>query len=113
MASFGLAWNTREWLAAQTRGETAHGTKVEFHFLSGKELFDETSISADRRRSSAGEWVMLPRPSGFYSVSVVTRPVYAIPQELCLSFTCFSREERIGVGTLLGPPIEEIALEFG
>jgi hypothetical protein len=109
----GLAWNTREWLAAQAGGKAATASNIEFHFLSGKELFDETYISADRHHSSAGEWVVLPRPSGFYSVSVVTRPVYALPKELCLTFSCFSREERIGNSTMIGPPIEEVALEFG
>lgn len=106
-----LAWNTREWLA-HARSETS-GSKIEFHFLRGKALFDETGISPDRHHSSAGEWVMLPRPSGFYSVSVVTRPVYAPPQELCLSFSCFSRETRTGKGITIGPPVEEVALEFG
>lgn len=110
----GLAWNTREWLAREARGETPpSGSKVEFHFLSGQELFDETCISPDRHHSSAGERVVLPRHPGLYSVRVVTRPVYALPQELSLSFDCFSREERIGRSVSSGPPVEEVALEFG
>ena len=109
----GLAWNTREWLKAEARGDLSKGSKIEFHFSSGKELFDETLISVDRHHSSAGQWVISPKQSRFYSVSVITRPVYALPQELCLSFICFPRVEHIGDATILGPPIDEVASEFG
>ena len=109
----GLAWNTHELLAREAQGETPTGSQVEFHFLSRRKLFDETCISPDRDHSSAGEWVVFPHHPGFYSVRVVTRPVYALPQELCLSFDCFSREEQIGRSLSSGPPVEEAALEFG
>jgi hypothetical protein len=109
----GLAWNTKRLLAAQAEGETARGSRVEYHFLSGRRLFDATIVTADRNHSSAGEWVVLPAEADFYSVSVVSRPTYSLPQELCLSFNCYFKEESIGKGSKIGPPIEEVALEFG
>jgi len=37
-----------------------------------------------------------------------------LPQELCLSFECFSKEEEIAENSMImGPPIEQVALEFG
>jgi hypothetical protein len=100
-------------MATEGQWATPRGSRVEFHFLSGRQLYDGTIKSADPDHSSAGEWVVFPHPPGLYSVRVVTRPVYTLPQELCLSFNCFSREERIGKSVLIGPPIEEVALEFG
>jgi hypothetical protein len=85
---------------------------VEFYFLSRRELYDSTILTADRHHSSAGEWVV-HGDLHWYSVAVITRPVYAIPQELCLSFDCFSRSETIGNGTIVGPPIDEVSIEFG
>jgi hypothetical protein len=108
-----LVWNTKQWLAEIESGRTPASSRVEFHFLSGRELYDEMILSPDRHHSSAGEWVLLPRPRNFYSVAVVSRPVYARPQELCLSFRCFSKEEKIGTSISIGPPIEEVALQFG
>jgi hypothetical protein len=49
-----LRWNTCKLLSP----EGQRGIPVEFHFLSGRELFDSTILSADRHHSSAGEWVV-------------------------------------------------------
>jgi hypothetical protein len=108
-----LVWNTRQLLnSSPTEPKRDAPTPVEFHFLSRRELYDNTIITADRHHSSAGEWVIFG-DHRWYSVSVVTRPTYALPQELCLSFDCFTKEERIGTSTSVGPPIDEVALEFG
>jgi hypothetical protein len=62
--------------------------------------------------AGAVEWAILG-DHDWYSVAVITRPVYAIPQELCLSFDCFSKRETVGVSVIDGPPIDDVALEFG
>ena len=103
-----LAWNTRQLLSS----EPGMATPVEFHFLSRRELYDSAIITADRHHSSAGEWVLRNSYPG-YSLAVITRPTYAVPQELCLSFDCFSKFEIIGRGKSEGPPIDEVAIEFG
>jgi len=105
-----LAWNTRQLILSGSTGSGA--TPVEFHFLSRRELYDSTIISADRHHSSAGEWAV-HGDHHWYSVAVVTRPVYLLPQELCLSFGCFSRTETFKIGSSSGPPIDDVALEFG
>jgi hypothetical protein len=79
-----LAWNTKRLME-----EPAGGQKVEYHLLSGRRLRDGAIISADPDHSSAGEWVVSQAP---YAVSVLTRPTYALPQQLCLSFTCHTRK---------------------
>jgi hypothetical protein len=107
-----LAWNTRLLLSPKMQDQPITPVPVEFHFLSHRELYDNTILTVDRHHSSAGEWVAYG-DHHWYTVSVITRPVYALPQELCLSFDCFHRSERIGDGTLIGPPVEEVALEFG
>ena len=107
-----LSWNTRQLISSRSSGQSVTSTPVEFHFLTGRELYDDTIVTADRHHSSAGEWVVCG-DHHWYSVTVVTRPVYALPQELCLSFDCFTNTETIGSGTIFGPPTEEVALEFG
>ena len=106
-----LAWNTRKLVLAESDDGAETPTPIEFHFLSRRELYDNSILTADRHSSSAGEWVAwgtLP----WYSVSVLTRPVYSLPQELCLSFGCFHRTTTIGNSSESGPPIEEVANEF-
>jgi hypothetical protein len=105
-----LAWNTRELLSPRC-GEAP--TQVEFHFASRREIYDSTIITADRHHSSAGEWAVYGHDP-WYSVRVVTRPVYVVPQELCLSFGCYP--QTVDVSDTIkryGPPIEDVALEFG
>ena len=48
----------------------------------------------------------------FYSVTVVSRPFYSLPQELCLSFNCFSKTTERGRITPSGPPIDEVVFDF-
>src|SRR5262249_14635873 len=86
-------------------------TPVEFHFLSRRELYDSSILTADRYSSSAGEWVAWGSQP-WYSVSVITRPVYSLPQELCLTFGCFNRTTTIGTSSESRPPIEDVASEF-
>jgi hypothetical protein len=107
-----LAWNTSQLLSAGSGDKPASATPVEFHFLSRRELFDSTISTVDRYHSSAGEWAVLG-DHHWYSVAVITHPVYTIPQELCLSFDCFSKTETAGTSQLHGPPIDDVALEFG
>ena len=107
-----LAWNTRKLLSSEAEEATRAPTPVEFHFLTRRELYDNTILTADRYSSSAGEWVAMGEYP-WYSVAVITRPVYALPQELCLSFGCYPRSVTIGSGTELGPPIDEVAIELG
>jgi len=107
-----LAWNTRQLISSESKDKSGAPIPVEFHFLSRRELYDSTILTADRHHSSAGEWV-LHGDHHWYSVAVVTRPVYMLPQELCLSFDCFLKKETIRTGTMVGPPIDEVALELG
>ena len=108
-----LAWNTRQLMSSGSTGKSASPTPVEFHFLSRRRLYDSSIVTADPDHSSAGEWVV-HGDGHWYSLAVITRPVYALPQELCLSFDCFSRMETVGsAGAIYGPPIDEVALEFG
>jgi hypothetical protein len=101
-----LAWNTRQ-LLSRSKDEMGSATPVEFHFLSRRALYDSTILTA-----GAVEWAVLG-DHDWYSVAVITRPVYAIPQELCLSFDFFSKRETVGVSVIHGPPIDDVALEFG
>ena len=101
-----LIWNTRQLISSASRSEPSRPTPVEFHFLSHRELYDSTIVTVDRHHSSAGEWVVR---GDHHS----TRPVYVLPQELCLSFDCFSKTEEIGNSKRSGPPIDDVALEFG
>jgi hypothetical protein len=103
-----LAWNTRELL----HGARSFGTSIEYHFLSNRQLFDSTILTADINHSSAGHFA-IRGDNRWYTVSVVTRPVYALPQELCLSFVCADRTVTLGTATSSGPPADDIALEYG
>jgi hypothetical protein len=47
-----------------------------------------------------------------YTVSVLTRPTYAVPQQLCLSFTCHARKVEGSGVFLFGPPVDEVAFDF-
>jgi hypothetical protein len=107
-----LAWNTRQLTSAASGGEVGSATPVEFHFLSRRELYDSTILTADRHHSSAGQWAVLG-DGHWYSVAVVTHPTYAIPQELCLSFDCFDETDQGPIATISGPPVDDVALEFG
>ena len=107
-----LAWNTRQLIAASSSRVAGRHTPIEFHFLSRRELYDCTFVTADRHHSSAGEWA-LHGDHHWYTMAVITRPVDAIPQELCLYFDCFDRTETFRSGSSDGPPIDDVALEFG
>ncbi len=99
-----LAWNTKRIV-----GAPADGQKIEYYLLSGRRLRDGAIISVDPDHSSAGEWVV---HDGHYKVSVLTRPTYVLPQQLCLSFTCHTRTvEALGFSSS-GPPIDEVAFDF-
>jgi hypothetical protein len=109
-----LAWNTSQLLSAGVDSPTEERIPIEYHLLTGRELYDAKIISADRYSSGAAEWVFRGAPH-FYTVSVVTRPFDSLPQELCLSFDCFSRTlegQNIEKTMLIGPPIDEVAFEF-
>ena len=108
-----LASNTRRLLEQTSIKDSADSTRTEYHLLSWRELYDKSIITADRYSSDAARWVIRGR-KGFYTVTVVSRPYYALPQELCLSFDCFTqkiekRDPDIFVSWL---PSEEIAFEF-
>jgi hypothetical protein len=99
----GLAWNTQRLI----KGPAGH--KVEYHLVSGRRLRDGAIISADPDHSSAGEWVVRDGP---YVVSVLTRPTYILPQQLCLSFTCNPRKLESPGFSSHGPPVDEVAFDF-
>ena len=65
------------------------GVGSKYHLRSWRELYDRSIITADRHHSSMHEWV-LRGDRHFYTVTVISRPCYALPQELCLSFDCFN-----------------------
>jgi len=98
-----LAWNTKQLMQNPT------AQKVEYHLISGRRLRDGAIVSADPDHSSAGEWVV---NSGLYTVSVLTRPTYALPQQLCLSFKCHTRTVEVPGFTSSGPPVDEVAFDF-
>jgi hypothetical protein len=98
-----LAWNTKRLM------EALAGQKVEYHLLSGRRLRDGAIISADPDHSSAGEWVVRDGP---YTVSVLTRPTYALPQQLCLFFTCHTTKVELSGFSSCGPPVDEVAFDF-
>jgi hypothetical protein len=108
--------NTKRLLAAAAGENAGERTPVEYHILSWRELYDKSIITADRHHSSAGEWVLWG-DSHFYTVKVITKPYYALPQQLCLSFDCFTENvtKTPSEGpsfTTTGPPIDEIASDF-
>ena len=104
-----LVWNTRQ-LLSPTGVETGTADPVEFHFLSRRQLYDSNILTADPLRTV--EWAV-HGDHHWYTMAVITRPVYEIPQELCLSFDCFWKTKKIGVTQIDGPPIDDVALEFG
>jgi hypothetical protein len=87
------------------------GQAVEYHLQSGRALYDAAIVGPDPLGSGAAEWI-LPGNQDFYSVSVVSRPFYALPQELCVSFPCFARQTEGKVASSFGPPIDDVAFEF-
>ena len=112
-----LAWNTRKLLGNETSAESEGRTTVEYHFLSWRELYDKSILTADRYSSDAAQWVVRGGSiEGFYTTTVVSRPRYSLPQELCLTFDCFeqtiSQTTPGGDMVYMGPPIERVALEF-
>jgi hypothetical protein len=98
-----LAWNTKCLM------EAPGGQKVEYHLLSDRRLRDRAIISPDPDHSSAGEWVVR---DGLYAVSVLTRPTYTVPQQLCLSFTCHERKVEAPGFSSYGAPVDEVAFDF-
>jgi hypothetical protein len=105
-----LALNTKKLLAA-AGSPTGESTQVEYHFLSWRELYDKRFITADRYSSGTAEWVLYG-DRHFYTLSVISRPFYALPQELCLAFDCFTTTKTFGRGASTGPPFDEVAVEF-
>lgn len=107
-----LVWNTKQLLSNELKERGVTGTPVEYHFLSYRRLYDSSIVTVDKDHSSAGEWVAVG-DHHWYTLAVITHPTYALPQELCLSFDCFSRTETMGNATSSGPPIEPVAIELG
>lgn len=95
----GLASNTRNILLGdvQSRRPTV---RAEYHFLSGRELYDKNIIAADRYSSGAAARA-LAFQEDFYRVTVISRPFRQLPQILCVSFDGVQDE-----------PLEVIAIEF-
>lgn len=105
-----LALNTKKLLAA-AGSPAGESTQVEYHFLSWRELYDKRFLTADRYSSGTAEWVLYG-DRHFYSLSVVSRPFYALPQELCLAFDCFTTTKTFERGASTGPPFDDVAVEF-
>jgi hypothetical protein len=108
--------NTKRLLAAAVGEDGGEHTPVEYHVLSWRELYDKSIIAADRHHSSAGQWVLRGDPH-FYTVTVITRPYYALPQQLCLAFDCFTEtvtktSSEGSSFTTTGSPIDEVASDF-
>src|SRR5215472_1143175 len=104
-----LAWNTRRLMDTST--DRPIGQPVEYHLLSGRALYDVATISPAPFRSSTAEWI-LRADQDFYSVSVVSWPFDALPQELCVSFPCFARRTQGKVTTNFETPFDDVAFEF-
>ena len=105
-----LALNTR-W-PARGGGITGWGKHPDrISLLSWRELYDKRFLTADRYSSGTAEWVLYGHRH-FYTLSVISRPFYALPQELCLAFDCFTTTKRFGRGASTGPPFDEVAVEF-
>lgn len=110
-----LASNTQSMLAPIGREGERTAIRVEYHMLSWRELYDKSIITADRYSSGAGEWVIRPgKPP--YSVRVVSRPFYHLPQELCLAFDCHEVRTESNVQGLsslsVRTPHHEVASQF-
>ena len=108
-----LAWNVKQYTESTRHRDSSKRVPVEYHLLSWRELYDKSILTADRYSSSAGEWVV-SSTKDFYQVAVLSRPVYAIPQRLCLSFDCFTKEESIesegGRFLSADQPMDQVAL---
>ena len=112
-----LTWNSKKLLGPESLPEGERRTRVEYHFLSWRELYDKTILTADRYSSGAAEWAIQNGGiDGLYSVRVVSRPFYRLPHQLCLTFDCFEEVVHTSTvfagSTIIGPPIERVALEF-
>lgn len=108
-----LRWNTRELLGIESNAEPTERTTVEYHFLSGRELYDKSILTVDRHSSGAAQWVIqCGSTKGFYTVTVVSRPYYSLPQELCLTFDCFTHTATKGNSVTIGPPVDRVVLEL-
>jgi hypothetical protein len=88
-----LAANTRLLLKSDPAAATVHRVRVEYHLLSGRELYDNTILTPDRHHSSAGRWIIGPHNPP-YEIKVISYPYYSLPQELCLAFDCFQQLEK-------------------
>lgn len=97
--SIGLASNTRNILLGNVESRRPT-VRAEYHFFSGRELYDKNIITADRYSSGAAAWA-LHFEERFYRASVISRPFYQLPQILCLSFDGVQDES-----------LEAIAIEF-
>lgn len=106
-----LAENTKGLLATDSGGIAGERTAVEYHFLSWRELYDKTIVTADRYSSGSAKWVV-KGGRHFYTVAVVSHPAYALPQQLCLFFDCLTTTKTFGSGSSVGPPLDEVAFEF-
>jgi hypothetical protein len=108
-------WNTKRLLTQVSGAEMPAGIAVEYHLLSGRELYDKSIITADRYSSGAAAWV-IRGDHCFYTVTVISQPSYRLPQELCLSFNCFTQTDKVvsSTGEFIhsGLPFEQVALEF-
>jgi hypothetical protein len=109
VSNMSLAWNTRRLMDTSTDRPT--GQPVEYHLLSGRALYDAATISHDPLRSGTAEWI-LHADQDFYSVSVVSRPFDALPQELCVSFPCFVKRTEGKVASSVIIPLDDVAFEF-
>jgi hypothetical protein len=75
-----LTWNTRKLLGLESSAEPTERTTAEYHFLSWRELYDKSILTADRYSSGAAQWVIQSGGiEGFYTVTVVSRPYYSAP----------------------------------
>jgi hypothetical protein len=110
-----LACNTRHLLDAVPAGQSPESVSIEYHMLSWREIYDKSIITADRYSSGAARWV-IRGGDRFYKVTVVSRPYYKLPQELCLSFECFLQKSETKSGSVNinqnSFPFEQVATEF-
>lgn len=111
-----LASNTRRLLQQPEGAKESGSTRVEYHLLSWRELYDKSILTVDRHSSGAAEWVIQGSERLPYEVRVVSRPFQRLPQELCLAFDCLTIEvETVQDGIHIRSvrlPFHEVALEF-
>ncbi len=106
-----LAWNTRRLLGLESTSEFTDSCAIEYHLNSWRELYDKSILTADRYSSGSARWI-IRGDQPFYTVTVVSHPYYSLPQELCLSFNCFSLLSKTDNVEQEWFPIEQVALEF-